>query len=198
MTAKLYPQALKLVLAHEGGFVDHPSDPGGATNRGITWRVYDAYRAKHRLCRQSVKLISDTEVSEIYKSQYWNLSHCDELPAGLDYAVFDTAVNSGIARAVKLLQQTVGVDDDGIVGLVTLAAVRAAAIKSEQRLIGEYSIARQHFVEGLSTFKVFGKGWTRRIVDVETIAREMAARDLEYAEPDAIGANRGEVNGKAR
>ena len=99
-----FDKSLALVLVHEGGYVNHPKDPGGATNRGVTQAVYDAYRKTRGKAGQSVKFITDEEVNAIYKFQYWDRVQGDLLPAGLDYAVFDFAVNSGVGRASKYLQ----------------------------------------------------------------------------------------------
>src|SRR5688500_6264664 len=100
-----FEECLKLVLVHEGGYANHPKDPGGATNFGVTQRVYDGYRLKAGVAKRSVKEITKTEVSAIYKRQYWDLIDGDELPAGVDYVVFDGAVNSGCGQSVKWLQR---------------------------------------------------------------------------------------------
>src|SRR5690349_19262882 len=101
MSASNFRTSLGLVLAHEGGYVNHPKDPGGATNFGVTQKVYDAFRKYHGLKTQSVKLIATSEVSDIYNRNYWKLCRADSLPCGLDYAVFDFDVNSGVSRAVR-------------------------------------------------------------------------------------------------
>lgn len=167
---KNFDASLKHVLVHEGGYVNHPKDPGGATNKGVTQAVYDAYRAKKGLVRQSVRVISDFEVSEIYRKEYWDRVKGDSLPAGVDYCVFDFAVNSGVSRAVKYLQRSVGVADDGKIGPATLAAVKT---HDPAKLINEICTRRQEFLEGLNTFSTFGKGWTRRVAGVEVTAKGM-------------------------
>lgn len=96
-------KALKFTLRYEGGYVNHPNDPGGETNKGVTKAVYDAYRTKKGLPKQSVKLISDVEVHDIYCTQYWLAAKCDKLDVKLAIAVFDFAVNSGVSRALKYL-----------------------------------------------------------------------------------------------
>lgn len=167
MAASNFRPSLSLVLAHEGGFVNHPKDPGGATNQGITQKVYDAFRDYMRLGRQSVKHIANSEVSEIYNKQYWRTIKGDSLPCGLDYAVFDFGVNSGIYRAIKYLQRWVGFtgdDVDGILGMVTLAAVDAKFQQNEEAAVAQYCANRMIFLRSLSTFSVFGKGWTRRVI----------------------------------
>ena len=163
--------ALKHVLVHEGGFVNHPKDPGGATNRGVTQRVYDAYRDRQGQSRRSVRAITADEVADIYKRQYWDAIRGDDLPSGLDYAVFDYAVNSGPRRAAQDLQRELGVAVDGVIGNVTLAAVAKADVYD---LIDRLCARRMRFLKGLKHWSTFGKGWTRRVTDVAEIAMAMA------------------------
>lgn len=208
MTAANYKPSLSLVLAHEGGYVNHPKDPGGATNQGVTQAVYDAYRKLRGLPLQSVKFITSAEVAEIYMKQYWRLVRGDDLPAGLDYAVFDFAVNSGVSRAIRYLQRLVGVDDDGVIGDFTLAASFDAARRHEEKLIGAYCANRLAFLKSLSTFPTFGKGWTRRVIGyhegvqatdtgVIDYATIMARKDKVYVLPTEVGALTDEVPAKA-
>jgi lysozyme family protein len=121
-----FPSALAFVLKVEGGYSDTPGDAGGPTDFGVTQLVYSAYRAAHGLPDQSVANIAASEVSDIYKSEYWDAVHGDELPAGVDLAAFDSAVNNGPGTSAKLLQQAAGVTADGSIGPATLAAVNAA------------------------------------------------------------------------
>lgn len=165
-----FDKSLALVLVHEGGYVNHPKDPGGATNRGVTQAVYDAYRKTRGKAGQSVKFISDDEVNAIYKFQYWDRVQGDLLPAGLDYAVFDFAVNSGVGRASKYLQAVLGVAQDGQIGARTLAA-----ITNPSNAINALCDRRMSFLRNLRTFLTFGKGWTRRVTDVRKHALEMAS-----------------------
>lgn len=208
MSASNYKPSLALVLAHEGGFVNHPKDPGGATNQGVTQKVYDAYRKVNGLPIQSVKFITSTEVAEIYQKQYWRLVRGDSLPSGLDYAVFDFGVNSGVSRAVRYLQRLVGVEDDGIIGNATLGAVYEAARKDEEKLIVEYCANRLAFLKSLGTFPTFGKGWTRRVIGYKAGIQKtdsgvidyaifMARDDATYIMPSQIGNLADEVPGKA-
>lgn len=164
-------QALRLVLAHEGGYVNHPQDPGGATNKGVTQRVYDAYRQRKGLGAQSVRGITADEVADIYKRQYWDAVKGDDLPAGLDYAVFDYAVNSGPRRAIQDLQRELGVKPDGIIGQLTLAAVSAQDVYG---LIDRLCSRRLRFLRGLKHYKTFGRGWERRVAEVAEAAVAMA------------------------
>jgi len=155
-----YPQALKQVLKYEGGYVDHPKDPGGPTNKGITQAVYDAWQKSQNLPTQSVRNISDATVAAIYKQQYWDRINGDNLPAGVDFAVFDYAVNSGVSRAAKTLQAVVGVTQDGVIGPATIQATKTyvAMTVTNKRLA---------FMQSLSIWSTFGKGWSARIADVK-------------------------------
>jgi lysozyme family protein len=164
-----FEKALALVLEHEGGYVDHPKDPGGATNKGVTQAVYNAYRKVRGRGMQSVKFITEYELRAIYKFQYWDKVHGDFLPTGLDYAVFDFAVNSGVGRASKYLQAVLGVDQDGQIGARTLAA-----ITNPVKTINALCDRRMGFLRNLLIFRTFGKGWTKRVKDVRAHALEMA------------------------
>lgn len=166
-----FTRSLAAVLEHEGGYVNHPHDPGGATNLGVTQDVYDAFRRSRGLDLRSVKFIGGNEVTAIYRDQYWNAVKGPELPAGVDYCIFDFAVNSGPKRAAKFLQRAVGVADDGKIGPMTLAAVNARQAKE---IIEEVCEARLHWLRTLPTFKYFGKGWTKRVDGVRALAESMA------------------------
>lgn len=169
MTYANFDKALAYVLEHEGGWVHHKLDPGGETNRGVTQAVYDAYRKVRGRGQQSVKFITEAEIHAIYKFQYWDKIRGDFLPAGLDYAVFDFAVNSGVSRAAKYLQAVLGVAQDGQIGAMTLGAV-----KSPVGTINALCDRRMGFLRNLRTFLTFGKGWTRRVQGVRAHALEMA------------------------
>ena len=155
-----YPQALKQVLKYEGGYVDHPKDPGGPTNKGVTQAVYDNWRKSQNLSVQSVRAIADSEVAAIYKNLYWDRISGDLLPSGVDFAVFDFAVNSGVSRAAKTLQAVVGVTQDGVIGPATIQATKTyvAMTVTNKRLA---------FMQSLSIWSTFGKGWSARIADVK-------------------------------
>jgi len=173
MVATSQQTALARVLAHEGGNVDDPRDPGGRTSRGVTQRVYDAWRRGKGQPPRDVFLATMTEVRAIYLEQYWRRVRADELPAGLDYAIFDAAVNSGPVQAVKWLQRELGVRADGVVGQVTLAATRShPAIAA---LITAVCARRMAFLKQLRTWRRFGAGWTNRVADVERTALMLAA-----------------------
>ena len=166
-----YKSALAAVLKFEGGYSNHPNDPGGPTMKGVTQRVYDAWRQKHGLATQSVRSISDDEIEAIYRRDYWDRIHGDDLPSGLDGAVFDYAVNSGPSRAIKDLQRTLGVPADGIIGPQTLAAANA-----NPKACGEYCDRRLRFMQGLGIWATFGKGWGARVAGVKRTALALAAK----------------------
>lgn len=166
-----FDKALAAVLIHEGGYVNHPRDPGGATNRGVTQAVYDDWCGDKGLPRRSVKDITPAEVMAIYKRSYWDAVKGDDLPAGVDYAVFDFAVNSGVGRAARFLQRAVGAAEDGKIGPATLNAAKAMACDC---LVDGVCNARLTFLKGLSIFDTFGKGWARRVEDVRAKAKAMA------------------------
>lgn len=155
-------KSLELVLKHEGGYVNLKSDPGGETNFGVTKRVYDAYRSTRGFEARSVKQITAQEVTDIYRQQYWDAVKGDKLPSGLDYAVFDYAVNSGSSKAIKDLQRCLGLKlVDGVIGVGTLSACQEA---DPVDLITALCNRRLAFMKGLKTWKTFGKGWTRRVM----------------------------------
>ena len=187
MTASSFDEALKRVLIHEGGYVNHPKDPGGATNKGVTQRVYDGYRDRMTLSRQSVRHIKSAEVAAIYRVQYWDAIRGDELPQGVDYSTFDAAVNSGVSQAAKWLQRALGVTADGAIGEATLDAARNA---NAPAVINKACDLRLSMLRGLKTWGTFGKGWSRRVADVRSVALDMAAQaplPPVTAEPKAQG-----------
>jgi lysozyme family protein len=172
MTSSNYGASLARVLAHEGGYTDHPDDPGGPTNFGITIADYRRY-VKPDANAAEVKAMSIDDAKAIYRSKYWDALHCDALPAGLDYAIFDYGVNSGIARAAKVLQRALGIAADGVIGPVTLARVARSVAST---LIMAVCDERLRFLQSLHTWPVFGKGWGRRVAEVRRAALAMAAQ----------------------
>jgi len=170
MAASNFQAALKHVLKHEGGYVNHKDDPGGETNFGITIAVYRGFRERKGLAARSVKAISQAEVAEIYRNQYWHTIHADDLPDGVDYCLFDYAVNSGPGRAAKDVQRALGVKVDGVIGMNTLTATKAA---DDAKLINDVCDRRMRFLKSLRTWKTFGKGWTRRVEGVRAAALAM-------------------------
>ena len=166
-----FPACVNLLLVHEGGNDDDPRDPGGRTSRGITQREYDTWRYAHSGLPADVWQAPQATVLDVYRAKYWNAMRCDDLPAGIDYCVFDYGVNSGLGRAIPLLQKTLGVAVDGSMGPLTIAAARGA---DPVALINRYQDARLTFLHGLSTWSVFGRGWGTRVADVRRDALKMA------------------------
>lgn len=166
---------LKEVLRHEGGWADHPKDPGGATMKGITIGTYSQWKGR-RMSKEALRAIPDEEVAAIYKRNYWDKVRGDDLPSGLDFVAFDAAVNSGPARGAKWLQQGLGVAADGKIGPKTLAAAEAADAPAA---IIAATNARMAFLRGLSTWPTFGKGWTRRVDGVRKAALALATKPAE-------------------
>jgi len=169
-----FKQCLSIILEHEGGYVDHPKDPGGATNMGITRQTYEDFVGKV-VTKERIQNLTETDVTPIYKKNYWNAVLAEDLPKGLDLAVFDMCVNAGRHRATKFLQMMVGSKVDGWIGPNTVAKaqgyVEAHGIK---QAITEYSKMRQEYYESLATFKTFGNGWTNRVNATKDKAIEMA------------------------
>ena len=169
-----FKSSLAAVLVHEGGYVNHPRDPGGATNKGITHRTYAAYLARNKMQLIDVKYITDAEVASIYRDQYWSKVMGDDLPSGVDYAVFDFAVNSGPARAAKFLQRIVGVTADGVIGLQT---VKAVAAMDAGEIVATLCANRLAWLKRLKHWDAFGRGWERRVLAVADKSGRMV-RDL--------------------
>jgi len=163
------------VLRHEGGFVDHPRDPGGATNFGITLATLAAHR-EEPVTAEEVERLTREEAAEIYRARFWTPMRCAELPAGLDLMVFDFGVNAGPGRSVRLLQRAAGVTADGSIGPVTLAAVRAARAEA---LIAVLAEARMAHYRALPHWDAFGRGWPARTDAARAAALAMAAEREE-------------------
>lgn len=157
-----FDKAITHTLQEEGGYVNHPSDPGGMTNLGVTARVWEEW-VGHPVDEKQMRSLTKADVVPLYQRKYWNACRCSELPSGIDLCVFDTAVNSGPGRAVKLLQQCLGVPADGAIGPKTIAAATQFTGTALLHLIEEYCSARQVFLISLPTFGTFGKGWTARV-----------------------------------
>jgi lysozyme family protein len=166
-----FDTALKAVLHHEGGFVNHPEDPGGMTNLGVTKKVWEEW-VGHEVDEKSMRALTPEVVGPMYRKKYWDKIRGDDLPEGVDYVVFDAAVNSGAGRAAKWLQSCVGVEPDGGIGPKTLAAVASFEPKS---LVEDYGKRRLSFLMDLPHWSTFGKGWTRRVTEVASVAGNMTA-----------------------
>lgn len=167
-----FARALELVLKHEGGWSDHPADPGGATMKGVTLQNFRRYIKKDGT-KADLRRITNAQVAEVYRRFYWDAVRGDELPDGVDYAVFDFGVNSGPKRAIRYLQTVVGVVPDGDFGPMTMEAIHR---RSAGAIIDQLCANRLTFLRGLKTWKTFGKGWERRVTDVRVQARRMAAQ----------------------
>ena len=164
-----WAEALKHVLKSEGGYVFHKDDPGGETNLGCTKKVYEEW-VGHPVDSNTMKNLTPEMVAPIYKNKYWDKVQGDALPSGLDYLVFDMAINAGPGRAAKILQTAVGVTADGAIGPGTMKAVNAMDVKE---LIEKFSVARLQFYQDLPTFGTFGKGWSRRVAESKFVAEDM-------------------------
>ncbi|CAB4134298.1 zliS Lysozyme family protein [uncultured Caudovirales phage] len=169
-----FDQCLAYLLKHEGGYVNHPADPGGRTNLGVTQKVWEEW-VGHPITEADMRALGPKDVAPLYKKKYWDSVSGGLLPSGVDYTVFDLAVNSGVGRAAKILQKAVGVNPDGAIGPATLGAVSEC---DPAELIMGICRTRQAFLESLQTFSTFGKGWTRRVNEVQATALKM------YQEPE--------------
>lgn len=169
MVAANFQHALRLVLKHEGGWSDHPRDPGGATNKGITLATYSGWLGRSA-SKAELRDIPKAHIDAIYRDRYWKPCGGDLLPSGVDYCVFDFGVNSGPRTAVKRLQEIVHTEQDGIVGPDTLAAVNRYG---HRKTIRDLTARRFRFLRSLSTWDTFGRGWTRRVNGVEQAAFDM-------------------------
>ena len=169
MAINNWPQCFALVLKNEGGYVDNPADPGGATNLGCTKATWEAW-VGHPVTKDDIKALTPNDVMPLYKVKYWDTIKGDDLPEGVDYAVFDFAINSGPSRAAKALQSVIGVATDGSIGPATLAALEEANARDVATRTCE---ARLAFLQSLPTYDTFGKGWSRRVAEVEKSAFNM-------------------------
>ena len=165
-----FDACLAHLLKHEGGFVNHPSDPGGATNLGVTQAVWEGW-IDRSVSEKNMKALTPAKVAPLYREIYWDRIKADKLPSGVDYCVFDAAVNSGVSRAAKWLQTTVGAVADGAIGEQTLKQV---LLTNPQMVIDKYSAIRLEFLKGRSTWPTFGKGWGRRVEEVKATANSFA------------------------
>jgi lysozyme family protein len=166
-----WKQAFNLMLKSEGGYVHHPSDPGGRTNLGVTQATWENWVGRGS-DEAEMRGLTPEKVEPMYKKKFWDAVRGDELPMGLDYLMFDFAVNAGAGRAIKTLQTAVGVTPDGGFGPITMAAVQAV---DPNDLIERFSQAKEDFYRSLTTFATFGKGWLNRVADVKVKASAMLA-----------------------
>ena len=166
-----FEKSLAAVLAHEGGYVNDVRDPGGMTNLGCTKAVWEEWIG-HPVDEKAMRKLTPADVAPLYKKKYWDRVRGDELPDGVDYIVFDTAVNSGPGRAVKFLQACVGVEPDGAFGPKTMAAAWGA---DHRTLVEDYAKRRLSYLHDLPTWGTFGRGWGRRVAEVQQSATNMTA-----------------------
>ncbi len=167
-----FQRALALVLKSEGGWSDNPADPGGATMKGVTLATYRRY-INPQGAKDDLRHITDAQLADVYKRQYWDAVAGDDLPDGVDYATFDFSVNSGPGRAARYLQSVVGAPLDGTIGPATLAAV--AKLPSGV-IIDRLCDARLAFLQSLGTWHTFGIGWSARVASVRKNALLMTAQ----------------------
>lgn len=174
-----WDKAFELVIAHEGGFTNDERDPGnklpdgrkGCTMLGCTQANWEAHIGK-KVTQDDMKALDKNDVKPLYKKNYWDAVCGDQLPAGTDYAAFDFAINAGPRAAVKLLQKAVGAVADGAMGPATMRAINSV---SPLDLLPKFSKAKEDFYKSLPTFAVYGKGWLKRVADVEAKASTMVA-----------------------
>ncbi len=165
-----FDASFKMVLSHEGGYVNDPRDPGGATNMGVTQRAWEDY-VGHPVSERSMIALTRDMVKPFYKAKYWDKISGDRLPPGVDHAAFDLAVNSGVSRAARYMQRIAGVLEDGIIGPKSLEAISACP---PDEMIDALCSTRIDFLKRLPTWKTYGRGWQIRVTEVERQATKMA------------------------
>ena len=164
-----YDHCLEMILHHEGGYVNHPKDPGGETNLGVTKRVWEEHGGT-----KDMKDLTVEDVAPIYKKSSWDRVKGDDLPSGLDLCVFDFGVNAGTGRAARYLQSMIGTTVDGGIGPNTLKALESyVKVEGLAATIDTYQSNRQEYYEKLSTFETFGRGWTRRVKETTEAAHKL-------------------------
>lgn len=164
-----WQKSFELMLKSEGGYVNNPADPGGMTNLGVTKATWENWIGRES-DEAEMRALTPEKVEPLYKRKFWDMCKCDDLPDGIDYLVFDFAVNAGPGRSAKILQTAVSVTPDGGIGPMTLAAV---AQHSPADLIEKFSQSKEDFYRSLNTFATFGKGWLNRVAHVKQLATEM-------------------------
>jgi lysozyme family protein len=165
-----WEKAFQAVLKHEGGFVNHPKDPGGMTNLGVTKKVWEEFVGRE-VDEAEMRALTPDVVKPLYKKNYWDKIKGDQLPSGVDYAAYDLAVNSGTGRAAKYLQRIAGVPDDGVIGPKSMEAILSC---DPVQTVDAICDMRLDFLQKLPTWGTFGKGWGRRVEEVKSIGLQMA------------------------
>lgn len=178
-----FAACLDHVLAHEGGYVDHPRDPGGATHHGITRRTLALWRGRP-VSKAEVRALTRVDVAPIYRARYWDAVRGDALPPGVDLCVFDHAVNAGPRTAITSLQRTLGTAADGRIGPATLAAAHAAPARALIRALCRRRLA---LLGRLPIWPTFGRGWTRRVAAIEAAALASTPRPGSSARAPGAG-----------
>ena len=181
MAASTYDEALRRLLAHEGGYTNHPSDPGGPTNYGITIVDYRKF-VKPSATASDVRAMKLDEAKSIYRARYWAAQRCDDLPPGVDDSVFDYGVNSGIGRSGKVLRRVVGLSDN--TSVVTDEVLKAVTKRDAKAVVVAINDERLRFLKGLKTWPVFGAGWARRVAEVKAFSLSLTERSV--AAPAAV------------
>ena len=165
-----WDECFAMVIKSEGGFVNHPKDPGGMTNLGVTRSAWQGFLNRD-VTEIEMRGLTPEAVKPFYKSLYWDRIKGDSLPSGVDYAAYDLAVNSGPHKAAQYLQEIAGAPVDGMIGPKSLEAIQSCDAKETADAICDM---RLEFLKKLSTFDTFGKGWSRRVADVKAKAISMA------------------------
>ena len=165
-----FQACLPIILQSEGGFVNNPDDPGGATNLGITISTLSDWLGRPATVAD-VQALTPATVAPIYQANYWDKTSCDSWDAGVDLMVFDEAVNQGPGRAITTLQTALGVTADGAIGPATQAA---AQLEDAATTIAKISAIRLAFYQGLPTYPEFGTGWLNRLTRTTALAQQMA------------------------
>jgi len=169
----VFATCLAEILKHEGGFVDHPRDPGGMTNLGVTRKTWEEWTGRPA-SEADMRALTPAKVTPLYSKNYWDKVRCDELHPALAMCVFDFAVNAGPGRSARYLQAMLGVERDGIVGPGTVAAAtRFVASNGAAEAVKRFQQSRRDYYRRLSTFDTFGRGWLRRVDAVETAALKL-------------------------
>lgn len=170
-----FDRCLAEILKHEGGFVNHPRDPGGMTNLGVTKATYEAWIG-HPVNEAIMRGLTVAHVRALYKARYWDAVKGDDLPMGVDLCIFDFAVNAGPKRAVRYLQLMTGAIGDGVIGPNTLAQLQQyVRTHDKAHAVNRYQDLREAYYRKLKTFDTFGRGWLRRVKLVRDVALKMAA-----------------------
>ena len=168
-----FDTCLAVVLREEGGYVDDSHDPGGITNLGITKAVWDAW-VHHDSTEAEMRALTPAAVAPLYRVQYWLPVAGDSLPIAIALCVFDFAINAGVSRSARTLQQVVGAAADGHIGPATLKALQALAVaKGLAEVVRQFKAAKIAHYRSLPTFSRFGKGWLARCDRIETAALKM-------------------------